>query len=159
MSFLSAASMESYGRAYPYLLQLHVLSEVEDGYKLLVHGRSSSASELQSPLTTTSSLSPSTDFGANASSSSSSSAVNANSNQNASIKARGNGNIADREIANSSHSNSIAVGMKRIASSGSNSSVDSDNTFLFRDPKRRLVAGIVFDSFIKIYVTFNDSSF
>jgi serine/threonine-protein kinase ATR len=35
MASLSAASMESYGRAYPLLTQLHVLSEMESGYKLV----------------------------------------------------------------------------------------------------------------------------
>ena len=35
MSSLSAASMESYGRAYPQLVRLHILSEIESGYELV----------------------------------------------------------------------------------------------------------------------------
>ena len=35
MSSLSAASMESYGRAYPLLTRLHVLQEIERGYDLV----------------------------------------------------------------------------------------------------------------------------
>jgi hypothetical protein len=38
MSLLSAATLESYGRAYPYLTQLHVLTEMETGFQL-VHAR------------------------------------------------------------------------------------------------------------------------
>jgi len=35
MSSLSAATMESYGRAYPYLTRLHILQELESGFELL----------------------------------------------------------------------------------------------------------------------------
>ena len=42
MSFLSAASMESYARAYPFLTRLHILQEIETGSQLVsmsgVHG-------------------------------------------------------------------------------------------------------------------------
>ena len=39
MSSLSAATMESYGRAYPYLTRLHILQELESGFELLqIHG-------------------------------------------------------------------------------------------------------------------------
>eukprot|EP00605_Chrysophyceae_sp_TOSAG23-4_P002524 GSChrysophyteH1.ASY1.ANO1.2789.1 assembled CDS len=45
MSSLSAASMESYGRAYPQLVRLHILSEVEAAYDL-IHAVSSGSSEV-----------------------------------------------------------------------------------------------------------------
>ena len=35
MSFLSAASMESYARAYPFLTRLHILQEIETGSHLV----------------------------------------------------------------------------------------------------------------------------
>ena len=35
MSFLSAASMESYARAYPFLTRLHILQEIETGSQLV----------------------------------------------------------------------------------------------------------------------------
>jgi len=35
MSSLAAASMESYGRAYPLLVRLHILTEIETGYELV----------------------------------------------------------------------------------------------------------------------------
>lgn len=34
MQALAAASKESYGRAYPYMTRLHILTEVEDGYSI-----------------------------------------------------------------------------------------------------------------------------
>jgi len=44
MSSLAAASMESYGRAYPLLVRLHILTEIDTGYEL-VHFRSGNVSE------------------------------------------------------------------------------------------------------------------
>lgn len=38
MSFLSAASMESYARAYPFLTRLHILQEIETGSHLVSMG-------------------------------------------------------------------------------------------------------------------------
>jgi len=127
MSSLSAASMESYGRAYPYLMQLHILNEVEDGYKLRVHG-SQSLAEMQSPLTSNS-MSPT--------SSSSSAAVNIITVSISVSNANYNGKEgADVDAI-------TEVGNKRSVSASSNGSVDSDSTFLFRDSKRRSITGII----------------
>ena len=35
MSLLSAATMESYSRAYPFLTRLHILQEIEEGSQLI----------------------------------------------------------------------------------------------------------------------------
>lgn len=59
MSSLSAASMESYGRAYPMLTRLHALHELECGYDLLLHpkGENGSGGGGGSSTTTTASAS------------------------------------------------------------------------------------------------------
>ena len=64
MLTLSAASMESYGRAYPMLTRLHILHELECGYEMLLlptstvhHPNIAIVSNLEKPLNSKSVLS------------------------------------------------------------------------------------------------------
>ena len=49
MALLSAACMESYGRAYPFLVRLHILQEIESGSRLVMLATAAGTADLPKP--------------------------------------------------------------------------------------------------------------
>ena len=49
MALLSAACMESYGRAYPFLVRLHILQEIESGSRLVMLATTATAEDPSKP--------------------------------------------------------------------------------------------------------------